>query len=144
MLSKMDAGRLHRLARVLREIATQATADPDEEPVPASAIAIIEDIADHPGSSIGDIARRTHLAQSLVSTTVASMRQAGVVSLTADPADRRRVLVGIDAGARSGLLQSRAQRPVSAALRQAQPELSPGQLAQVERTLERLAQQLLD
>jgi DNA-binding MarR family transcriptional regulator len=140
----MDAGRLHRLARVLRDIATEATADPDEEPVPASAIAIVEDIAAHPGSAIGDIARRTHLAQSLVSTTVASMRQAGVVSSTADAADRRRVLVSIDPSARTGLLQARAQRPVSAALRQAKPERSPAQLERIERALERLAQQLLD
>jgi DNA-binding MarR family transcriptional regulator len=140
----VDAGRLHRLARVLRDIATEATANPDEEPVPASAIAIVEDIAAHPGSSIGDIARRTHLAQSLVSTTVASMREAGVVSSAADPADRRRVLVSIDPGARVGVLQARAQRPVSAALGQARPERSPAQLERIERALERLAEQLLD
>lgn len=74
IVSDVNAGQLHQLARRLREIALAATADPGEMLVSAGDVAITEDVAHHPGASVGEIAERTALAQSLVSKTVARMR----------------------------------------------------------------------
>jgi len=71
----VNAGQLHRLARVLREIAQVATANEGERPVAASTVAIVEDVTGHPQSPITEIAQRTGLAQSLVSRTVDRLLQ---------------------------------------------------------------------
>ena len=52
----MDAGQLHKVARLLREVALDATADPGETPVSAGDVAIAEDIARHEKASVGEIA----------------------------------------------------------------------------------------
>lgn len=139
----MNAGELHRVARALREIATSASADPGEERVSAGDLAIVEDIAHHDATSVGQIAGRTGLAQSLVSITVASMRAAGVLTSVTDPEDRRRVLISIDPAARSQLLRARGARPVTAALRERFPKSSKRELAHMERLLEELTRLLL-
>ncbi|MEU6489102.1 helix-turn-helix domain-containing protein [Streptomyces sp. NPDC046984] len=51
------------------------------------------DIAAHPDSAVGEIAARTRLPQSQVSTAVAPLREAGSVRTVPDPADRCRMLV---------------------------------------------------
>ena len=81
----MNAGQLHRLARVLREIAQVATANEGERPVAASTVAIVEDVTDHPQSPITEIAHRTGLAQSLVSRTVDRLQARGVLTVGAIP-----------------------------------------------------------
>ncbi len=139
----MNAGQLHRVARRLREIAITATAQPGEQPVSAGDLAIVEDVADHDGSSIGEIARRTGLAQSLVSKTVAAMRDAGVLVTAADPADARRVLIGVDPETRAELFRSRAVRPIEPALRDHLPGASDHELAQIAELLDELGGLLL-
>ena len=111
----MDAGQLHKVARLLREVALDATADPGETPVSAGDVAIAEDITHHEKASVGEIAARTGLAQSLVSRTVAKLHDAGVVVTERDPDDGRRVLTSIAPGTRTGLFRSRARRPVEPA-----------------------------
>lgn len=135
----MDAGRLHQLARLLREVALDATAEPGEMPVPAGDVAIAEDIAHHEKASVGEIAARTGLAQSLVSRTVAKLRDAGVVVPERDPDDGRRVLISIAPGIRMGLFRSRARRPVEPALRGRYPESSESEIARVVALLTDLA-----
>lgn len=139
----MNAGELHRLARLLREVATTASADPGEERVSAGVLAIVEDVAHHGGTTVGQIAARTGLAQSLVSTTVAELRDAGVLTTSTDQRDRRRVLVTVDPAARTDLLRARGGRPVAPALRELVPGASARELAHVEQLLEELAQRLL-
>ena len=51
------------------------------------------DVGYHPDSSISEITERTGLPQSLVSMSVAKLRDLGVVQTEPDPADRRRTLV---------------------------------------------------
>jgi hypothetical protein len=51
------------------------------------------DIAYHPGSSVSEITERTGFPQSLVSLSVARLRDFGAVLTEPDPADRRRTLV---------------------------------------------------
>ncbi|TCC61241.1 MarR family transcriptional regulator [Kribbella pittospori] len=54
---------------------------------------VASDIAAHPGSAVGEIAARTGLPQSQVSTAVARLKEAGSVDTAPDPVDRRRALV---------------------------------------------------
>lgn len=135
----MDAAQLHKLARRLREVALAASNGDDEAPVSASELAIVEDVAHHPGTSIGEITRRTGLAQSLVSRTVVALRDAGVFTTEADTMDRRKLLVSIDSHTRLGLLQERGARPVEAALVGALPGLEAEQLPRVIAMLEELS-----
>jgi pimeloyl-ACP methyl ester carboxylesterase/DNA-binding MarR family transcriptional regulator len=128
----MNAGSLHRLARELRAVATVATRDADEPTPSAGHLAIVEDVAEHGPTPIGAVARRTGFAQSLVSRSVAAMRDAGVLTCDVDPGDRRRARVAIDPEARKGVLRERAQRPVRPALALRHPELPPDRLDRVE------------
>ncbi len=54
---------------------------------------VMADISYHPGSSVSEITERTGFPQSLVSISVAKLRDFGVVVTEPDPADRRRTLV---------------------------------------------------
>ncbi|MFE9929355.1 MarR family winged helix-turn-helix transcriptional regulator [Streptomyces sp. NPDC005533] len=47
----------------------------------------------HPATTVGEIAGRTGLPQSQVSTAVARLERAGAVDTEPDPADRRRRLI---------------------------------------------------
>lgn len=138
----MDAGQLHRLARTLREIALDATADDGETPISAGDIAIAEDIAHHDRTSVGQIASRTGLAQSLVSRTVAKMDNAGVVLSERDPADGRRRLVSIAPMVRTAVFPSRASRPVEPSVRARYPYASDAEIARVLAMLRELAELL--
>jgi DNA-binding MarR family transcriptional regulator len=133
----VDAGSLHRLARTLREVALNATAD-GEPPISAGQLAVVEDVAHHGPAAVGEIARRTGHAQSLVSNAVAVMREAGVFETTVDPSDGRRVLVSIDPKARAEVFAVRAARPIDDALAASRPGLSPRERAKVERLLDQL------
>ena len=140
----MNAGQLHRVARVLREIAQAATANEGERPVAASTVAIIEDVTEHPYSPITEIARRTGLAQSLVSRTVDRLHAAGILMAGHDPADRRRTLVSVTPQARHRDFAERAERPISHAIGQIVTGLSSEQQLRIEAALDLLAAELLD
>lgn len=140
----MNAGDLHRLARLLREVAQLATANAGERPPAASTVAIVEDVAEHPGAPIKDIVLRTGLAQSLVSRTVDQLQQRGVLNVKRDPVDGRRSLVEINSKIRSGDFATRGSRPVSAALHRRLPGLDAQQRSRVEAALDVLAHELLD
>lgn len=139
----MNAGQLHRLARVLREIAQAATANQGERPVAASTVAIVEDVTDHPRSPITRIAQRTGLAQSLVSRTVDRLQGHGVLTVEHDPADGRRTLVSVDPKTRRLDFSERAERPIADAIRQL-TGASGAQQLRVEAALEVLREELLD
>lgn len=139
----MNAGQLHRLARVLREIAQAATANEGERPVAASTVAIVEDVTDHPHSPITEIARRTGLAQSLVSRTVDRLHAAGIFAVGHDPADGRRTLVSVNPDTRRRDFASRAERPITPAMHQVVAGLSVAQQHRIEAALDVLAGELL-
>jgi DNA-binding MarR family transcriptional regulator len=139
----VNAGQLHRLARVFREIAQVATANKGEQPVAASTVAIVEDVTDHPQSSITEIAHRTGLAQSLVSRTVERLQILGVFTVGHDPADRRRTLVSVDPQTRHLDFADRAERPIAQAIRQV-AGVSGEQQRRIEAALEVLSDELLD
>ncbi|MFJ8622273.1 MarR family transcriptional regulator [Kitasatospora sp. NPDC093550] len=58
-----------------------------------SVLVTLGDVVAHPGTTVGEIAARTGLPQSQVSTAVARLVEAGSVDTEPDPADRRRRLV---------------------------------------------------
>jgi DNA-binding MarR family transcriptional regulator len=111
--------------------------------VTAGDLAITEDVTHHEGTSIGQIAQRTGLAQSLVSKTVAAMRDEGVLITAPDPSDGRRILVSVDPAVRAGLFASRAARPIDSALSQVRPGNSAAEIKQIDELLDDLATRLL-
>ena len=135
----MNAGQLHRLARHLREVATQATSQTGEVPPSPGLIAVVEDIARHPGSSIGEIVARVKLAQSFVSKIVAELRGEGILSAAPDPGDGRRAHISLAPGARQEVLLPRAQTPLTETLAALHPELTPEQVARAGDLLDELA-----
>jgi DNA-binding MarR family transcriptional regulator len=142
IIGDVNAGQLHRLARVLREIAQVATANKGERPVAASTVAIVEDVTEHPQSPISEITHRTGLAQSLVSRTVERLQTLGVLTVGHDPADGRRTLVSVDPQTRHLDFADRAERPIAEAIGQV-AGVSGEQQRRVEAALEVLAD-LLD
>ncbi|GHF43115.1 DNA-binding MarR family transcriptional regulator [Deinococcus metalli] len=134
----MDAGALHRLARHLRDLATQATARPGEPTPSPGLIAVVEDVARHPGSAVGEVAARTGLAQSFVSKTVAALRDEGLLVSVPDAADRRRTTVTLAPGVRQDVLLPRARTPLAETLRTAHPDLSAEQLDRAGELLDEL------
>ena len=142
-MSDVNAGELHRLARLLRDMAVAATANPGERPVSASTVAIVEDVGGHPSTSISQIVERTGLAQSLVSGTVARLGQAGVFVVEQDPTDRRRMLVTMSPKRRAEDFTERGARGIDDAIRQAVPGATDAQVARIQSGLDRLAKELL-
>jgi DNA-binding MarR family transcriptional regulator len=132
----MRASDLHRLARSLREAALLATSDPGEPPVSYGEVAVVEDVARHPRTTVGEVASRTGLAQSLVSRLVSQMQAGGILTTSRDPADRRRTLVSVDPSARVGLLDPRGNRSVGAALAATFPHLDAAGLTRLEAVLD--------
>ncbi len=140
----MTVGELFRLARLLRDVAIEAARGPDEPPAPPGLVNITDDIAHHDGTSVGEIAARTGLAQSLVSKTVVRLRDAGVVDVSVDPTDRRRTSITITQTARSRIFATRGARSVTSALHDHLPGLSAERVAKVETLLDQLATALHD
>lgn len=140
----MNVGELFRLARLLRELAVEAARGPGEPPAPPGLVAITDDIAHHDGTSVGEIAARTGLAQSLVSKTVARLRAAGVVDVCVDARDRRRTRITVTETARSQIFATRGARTVTKALHDHFPALSAERVAEVEALLDRLATEFHD
>lgn len=76
-------------------------------------------------SAVGDVAKRTGLAQSRVSTSVRCFVERGWAVTSADPADGRKTLVDLTAEVRSAgakRREGRADRTLTPALSAAEPE----------------------
>lgn len=80
----MRAADLHRPARTIREVALLATQNTGADYVNAGELAVLEDIAGNRGATIGEITRRTGLAQSLVSRIAHAMSEAGAITISPD------------------------------------------------------------
>lgn len=94
----MNGVELFLLGRTLMKIGEEAMPEPESggggHPGTVRSVLIAaSDIAAHPDSAVGEIAARTGLPQSQVSTAVARLKEAGAITTAPDPADRRRLLV---------------------------------------------------
>lgn len=103
---------------------------------------VATDIAGHPETAVGEIAARTGLPQSQVSTAIARLKEAGTVITTTDPADRRRALVSQAADVSDQLAEVRATS-VEPALTKALGTDDPARVTELSRTLEQLVRDLL-
>lgn len=99
------------------------------------------DLATHPDSAVGEIAARTGLPQSQVSTAVARLKEAGAVITAPDPADRRRLLVR-QAPHLSGRVAEVRATTIDDALAAALGDSTPEQLEEVTGALDVLARHL--
>ncbi|MFF4015298.1 MarR family transcriptional regulator [Streptomyces sp. NPDC001843] len=91
----MNGVELFLLGRTLMKIGEQAMPQPKTEARGSvrSVLVALGDIVTHPGTTVGEIAARTGLPQSQVSTAVARLEEAGSINTRPDPADRRRRLI---------------------------------------------------
>lgn len=64
---------------------------------------VLQQLADRPADSLNDLAERTATHQSSVSVVVRRLVDAGLVTRTASPADRRRVQIALTATGREKL-----------------------------------------
>jgi DNA-binding transcriptional ArsR family regulator len=137
----VNAADLLLLSRRLMQIAESAL--PSGGKGATSLRFVVIDIANHPGSSISEITERTGFPQSLVSMTVAKLRDLHVVETEPDPADRRRTLVRPAAGMTQRAEQGPGGVSVDSALENALAEEDRDELADVQAALELLARLLL-
>jgi DNA-binding MarR family transcriptional regulator len=92
----MDALDLIVLGRRLTKIGEEVMRGGASASPPAGPTLVMKDVVAHPGSAISEITHRTGLPQSYVSTSVARLREKGLVATVADPLDGRRTLVRPD------------------------------------------------
>jgi DNA-binding MarR family transcriptional regulator len=130
----MRAADLHRLARLLREIALRATENTGQESVNAGELAVLEDIARHPGSTIRDITVRTGLAQSLVSRVTRAMADNDALTITSDQSDRRKVRIDVAPATRRIILR-RAANTITEAIAACTPGLTVAERESLEHHL---------
>ncbi|MFJ1618416.1 MULTISPECIES: MarR family transcriptional regulator [unclassified Streptomyces] len=94
----MNGVELFLLGRTLMKIGEEAMPEPEggsgrHPGTVRSVLIVVSDIAAHPDSPVGEIAARTGLPQSQVSTAVARLKETDAITTAPDPADRRRLLV---------------------------------------------------
>ncbi|MEU3616274.1 helix-turn-helix domain-containing protein [Streptomyces sp. NPDC006872] len=143
----MNGVELFLLGRALMKIGEEALPEP-----PGGAgryagsarlvLIVASDIAAHPDTAVGEIAVRTGLPQSQVSSAVARLKEAGSVQTAPDPADRRRVLVRQAAEVSERVAQVRAAG-IEDALAKALGSDDPRRLREISEALDVLARNLL-
>jgi len=136
----MDAVVLHRLGRRLVDLSRDVTTGAATSPFTPAEIALLEHALHHPGSSVGELATRTGIAQSHVSTSLARLRDRGLVQTTADPTDGRVTRVQLSQTARRAI-RRRAGTPADDAIAAAVGDRATAR--RVVRLLDELAELLL-
>jgi DNA-binding MarR family transcriptional regulator len=132
---EMEMSDLYQLGRRLAEIALADMGAGELDLTPGEFL-VLQDLFLNGHSAIGDIAARTGLAQSRVSTCVRSFAERGWAVTSADPADKRKTLVDLTetvraAGARRR--ESRAEGSLAAALAEAAPAERDALIASLDR-----------
>lgn len=135
----MNAVELYLLGRKLTKLAEAAFPSSDLQP---SVRTVLVDVSQHPGSSIGEIVRRTGFPQSHVSASVARLRERGVVRCMADTHDARRTLVDLAPGVRERFA-TRAAIAIDGVLADALAGSQPAVQIEVLRALETVAERLI-
>ncbi|MCL2419341.1 MAG: MarR family transcriptional regulator [Conexibacteraceae bacterium] len=137
----MNAVELYLLGRKLMKIAEEALPKPPTGGPPTRARMVLIDIAEHPDSSVGEIASRTGFPQSHVSASVARLRELGALETSIDSRDRRRTLTRLAPGIRQR--SQRAEVPVESMLAAALGPADPVEVEAVIEALDGLAARLM-
>ncbi|MFI7415600.1 MarR family winged helix-turn-helix transcriptional regulator [Streptomyces sp. NPDC049627] len=143
----MNGVELFLLGRTLMKIGEEALPEPPGGAARYAGSArlvliVASDIAAHPDTAVGEIAARTGLPQSQVSSAVARLKEAGSVQTSPDPVDRRRVLVRQSPEVSARVAQVRAAG-IEGALAVAMGSDDPQRLTEVVEALEVLARNLM-
>jgi len=113
----VDAGRLYKLARTLRELALDVTRDAAEGRPSAAETLVAADLFEHSPTTVSEIVTRTGVVQSQASQIVAGLHDAGIVTRERDPLDGRRTLLVVPGPARKKFGTDRGRRDIREALR---------------------------
>ncbi|MFJ8311657.1 MULTISPECIES: MarR family winged helix-turn-helix transcriptional regulator [unclassified Streptomyces] len=105
----MEMSDLYQLGRRLAEIALEDMGA-DELGLAPGEFLVLQDLFLNGRSPIKDIAQRTGLAQSRVSTSVRSFTERGWATTSADPGDGRKTLVDLTEDVRAAGTKRRASR----------------------------------
>lgn len=100
---------LYQLGRRLAEVALEDMGA-DVPHIAPGEFLVLQDLYLHGSSAVGDIAKRTGLAQSRASTSVRALADRTWVTTTTDPADGRKTLVDLTETIRAASAQRRAGR----------------------------------
>jgi DNA-binding MarR family transcriptional regulator len=136
----VDLSDLYQLGRQLTELAYQGMGGAELDLTPSEFL-VLRDLFMNGRSSITDTVRRTGLAQSKVSTSVAKFRDRGWVTTTPDPGDGRKTLAGVTEQVKLEGDRRRA-RPVDP-LNLVLADADPAERAQLAGALERLHELLV-
>ncbi|MFD7031469.1 MarR family transcriptional regulator [Streptomyces sp. NPDC059917] len=142
----MNGVELFLLGRTLMKIGEGAMPEPEGGDFRhggsvRSVLIVASDVSAHPDSAVGEIATRTGLPQSQVSTAVARLKEAGAVVTAPDPGDRRRLLVR-QAAELSGRVAEVRATTIEDALAAALGNPPPEHVKEVSEALEVLARHL--
>ncbi|MEV6214923.1 helix-turn-helix domain-containing protein [Nocardia sp. NPDC051833] len=137
----MDGVELFLLGRTLMKIGEEALPTEGLGGGHRPVLVVTSDIVAHPDSTVGEIARRTGLPQSAVSTAVARLEEAGSITTDTDPRDRRRTVIRPAARISARVAQIRAST-IDAAVTAALPTDDPAATAEVLNALDILARHL--
>jgi DNA-binding MarR family transcriptional regulator len=136
----VNGGQLHRLGRRLIELSREVTGEPGDPALTPGEAAVLDNAIFHPGSSVSEISERSGFAQSHVSVSVARLRERGLITTEADPADGRRTRVRATEVTVKAIVR-RAGRGVDDAIRHAVD--GPDEARRVTALLDELAHLLL-
>jgi len=137
----MDGVELFLLGRTLMKIGEEALPTAGLGGGHRPVLVVTSDIVAHPDSTVGEIARRTGLPQSAVSTAVARLEEAGSITTATDPRDRRRTVIRPAERISARVAQIRAST-IDAAVAAALPTADPAAAAEVLQALDVLARHL--
>lgn len=143
----MNGVELFLLGRTLTKIGEAAMPEPEGGASRyggsvRTVLIVAGDLTTHPDSAVGEIATRTGLPQSAVSTAVARLKEAGAVVTAPDPADRRRLLVRQAPHLSGRVAEVRASSIDDALTAALGEEADPERLKEIHAALEVLARHL--
>lgn len=132
----MELSDLYQLGRSLSELAYQGMGASGLDLTPSEFL-VLRDLFMNGESSITDTVRRTGLAQSKVSTSVAKLRDRGWVETGPDPGDGRKTLAAVTAAVKLEGDRRRGRRAEDA-LDRVLAAAEPAERRQLVESLERL------
>lgn len=138
----MNGVDLFLLGRTLMKIGEAALPTEEATGGHRPVLIVLDDVVTHPESTISEVARRTSLPQSAVSTAVARLHEAGSLTLETDQRDRRRTIVRPASGVSRRVRQIRATT-INSAIGDAIAADDPSVVEEIVGALETVARQLL-
>ena len=133
----MTLGELYQLARMLRDITSTAGSLTHMSVHPSEAM-VFEDIVQHPNTTINQVAERTHLAQSRVSTMVNAMVTEGAVTVSTNSQDQRRKTLQASPQLLQDIKAIDSDEAIRQAIHRLYPSLSEHQIVNVTQHLDHI------